>query len=112
MTHLLLYDLPPFIEEHRELIVTLIIGAIAGYIAQFILPGRGFGLLVTILIGIAGGWIGQRILGGYLHLTHNAFFDAIICATIGAMLLVIVINLILGKPRKEKDERDVYDWGN
>jgi uncharacterized membrane protein YeaQ/YmgE (transglycosylase-associated protein family) len=112
MTHLLLYSLPPFIEEHRELIVTILIGALAGYIAQFIVPGRGFGLLVTILIGIAGGWVGNRVLGGFLHLTHDPLFDEIICATLGAMILVLVINLIVGIPKGVTYEKDVYDWEN
>ena len=112
MTHLLLYSLPPFIEEHKELIVYLLIGALAAYIAQFLIPGRGYGLLVTILIGIAGGWIGNAVFGKFLHLTHDPLFDQIICTTLGSMILVLAINLILGIPKGVKNEKDVYDWEN
>ncbi len=112
MTHLLLYAWPDIIENNKEIIVECLIGAVAGYIAQFILPGRGFGLLATIIIGIAGGFIGEILLGKYLHLTHDPLFDEIICATIGAMVLVIAINLILGRSKDGHDEKDVYDWEN
>jgi len=112
MGHLLLYAMPPFIEEHKELITTIIIGAIAGYLAQFIVPGRGFGLLSTIIIGMLGGYLGNYFLGQYLHLTHYQLLDRTICATIGSMALVVVLNLLLGKPRDGKAERDVYDWEN
>jgi uncharacterized membrane protein YeaQ/YmgE (transglycosylase-associated protein family) len=112
MPHVLLYAMPVVIEEHKEIIVTIIIGAIAGYLAQFIVPGRGFGLLSTIVIGIIGSYLGNYFLGQYLHLTHYPVLDKIICATTGAMVLVIVLNLLRGKPRDGKAERDVYDWEN
>ena len=88
------------------------IGGIAGYIAQMVVPGRGFGLLATIIIGMVGGWLGQLLLGGFLHLTHDVLFDEIICAIIGSVILVIALNLILGKPKEGNDEKDIYDWGN
>ena len=43
--------------EITSLIVTLIVGAIAGWLAGVIVEGAGFGLLINILLGIAGAFI-------------------------------------------------------
>ena len=43
--------------ELTSLIVTLIIGAIAGWLAGVIVEGAGFGLLINMLVGIAGAFI-------------------------------------------------------
>lgn len=114
MSHLLLYTMPAFIEENKALIIILIIGGIAGYIAEFIVPGRGYGLLVTIGIGMAGGWLGNLLLKGIINFnTDIPYFNEIIRAIIGAMVIVIGLNLLLGNNKKNKrKEKDVYDWGN
>lgn len=113
MPHLMLYEMPSFITEHKDLIIAMIIGAVAGYIAQAIVPGgRGFGLLATILIGMIGGWIGEKLIGSYLHIFNDEIFNEILCATIGALVLVIILNIAMGKPKEGKDEKDIYDWGN
>ncbi len=44
-----------------NIIIWLVVGAIAGWLAGNIMKGRGFGLIGNIIIGIVGG-----ILGGYL----------------------------------------------
>ncbi len=112
MSHLLLASLGGFYEEHKDLIISIIIGAVAGYIAQAIVPGRGFGLLATILIGMIGGYIGEVFLGKYIHLTHDEFFDGMICAILGSMVLVIVINLLMGRQKEGIGEKDTYEWEN
>ena len=43
--------------EITSLIVTLIVGAIAGWLAGVIVEGAGFGLLINMLVGIAGAFI-------------------------------------------------------
>lgn len=112
MPHLLLYEMPAIIRDHQDIIFMIVIGAIAGYLAEFIIPGRGFGLLATIIIGIIGAWLGNMLFGSFLHLTHDRIFDLIINSTLGAMIPVIIINLVLGRPKEGKDEKDVYDWEN
>ena len=43
--------------EVTSLIVTIIVGAIAGWLAGVIVEGAGFGLLINVLLGIAGAFI-------------------------------------------------------
>jgi uncharacterized membrane protein YeaQ/YmgE (transglycosylase-associated protein family) len=76
-----------------DLIIWLLIGAVAGWLAGQIMKGYGFGLIGNIVVGIVGavvaGWllpmIGLVIGGGIL--------GAIINATIGAVILLFVIGL-------------------
>ena len=82
----------------------LFIGAVAGFIAQMITPGRGFGMVTTVIIGIAGGWLGGMIFKNYLNFTGNPLVNQIICATAGSLILCIAINVIFGsKNRKDRD---------
>ena len=48
------------------LLITLIIGAIAGWLAGLIVKGGGFGLLGNIVIGIVGALIGGFLLSFFL----------------------------------------------
>jgi uncharacterized membrane protein YeaQ/YmgE (transglycosylase-associated protein family) len=78
------------------LIITLAIGAVAGWLAGILVEGAGFGLLWNIIIGIAGafiaGWLFPR-LGLRLTLAGGVI-GAIVTATLGAVILLIVANLI------------------
>ena len=71
----------------ESLLVILLIGAIAGWLAGQIVQGTGFGLVGDIIIGIVGAFIASWLfpqLG--IHLGAG-IVAAIIAATIGAVLL-------------------------
>jgi uncharacterized membrane protein YeaQ/YmgE (transglycosylase-associated protein family) len=50
---------------YSQFVVTLIIGAIAGWLAGVIVEGGGFGLLGNILVGIAGAFIAALCFRGW-----------------------------------------------
>jgi uncharacterized membrane protein YeaQ/YmgE (transglycosylase-associated protein family) len=81
--------------ELQSIIVIIIIGAIAGWLAGKIMSGGGFGLIGDIIIGIVGGFIGGW-LWGVLGLPGIGpwWLTAIISATIGACILLFIIRLI------------------
>jgi len=78
--------------DAQALIIFLIIGAVAGWLAGLIMTGGGFGLIGNIVIGIIGafvaGWLFPNFwpLGGYL--------GAIVHAAIGAIIVLFVVGLI------------------
>ena len=78
----------------ESLIIWLIVGAIAGWLAGLIVRGFGFGLIGNIVVGIIGafiaGWLMPR-LG--IHIGRG-MIGAIINATIGAVILLFVLGLI------------------
>ena len=76
------------------LLVILIIGALAGWLAGEIVKGSGFGLLGNILVGIVGAFLGGflfRVLGVNLG---GGLLGAIFTATIGAVVLLLILGLI------------------
>ena len=77
-----------------SIIVWLIVGAIAGWLAGLIVKGGGFGLLGNIVIGIIGavvaGWL-LPTLGVHLG---TGIIGAIIDAVIGGVVVLVIISLI------------------
>jgi uncharacterized membrane protein YeaQ/YmgE (transglycosylase-associated protein family) len=80
----------------ESLLVILIVGIVAGWLAGQIVRGAGFGLIGDLLIGIVGALIGSWLLPQLgIHLGAG-IVRAIINATIGAILLLLVIRLLRG----------------
>ena len=78
------------------IIVTLAIGAVAGWLAGVVVVGSGFGLLGNIIIGIAGAFIAGFLfprLGLGLTL-GGGIVGAIVTAALGAVVLLLVVNLL------------------
>ena len=79
----------------NSLLVILVVGLIAGWLAGQIMKGSGFGIIGDIVIGIIGAFIGTW-LWGELHLPVFGGFwiNAIVISTVGALVLLFIIRLI------------------
>ena len=75
-------------------IVWLIVGAIAGWLAGVIVKGGGFGLIGNIVIGIIGAIVAGWILPVFGILIGGGFFAQIINAAIGAIIVLLVVSFI------------------
>ncbi len=75
----------------RGLLLSLLIGALAGFLGSKIFSGAGKGLLLNLLIGIVGGFLGGLVLGG------GGLLWQLISATAGSVLLLWIISLIKKK---------------
>ena len=75
-----------------DLIITIVIGAIVGWLAGKIFKGGGFGLIGNIVVGIIGGWIGSSLFGA-LGLGTGGIVG-FIGAVIGAGILLWIISLV------------------
>jgi uncharacterized membrane protein YeaQ/YmgE (transglycosylase-associated protein family) len=78
----------------ESIIIFLIVGAVAGWLAGMVVKGRGFGLVGDIIVGIIGaliaGWLLPR-LGIYIG---AGIIGQIIEAFIGAVILLIILRLV------------------
>ncbi len=78
------------------LIIFLLIGAIAGWLAGLIVRGFGFGLLGNIVVGIVGaflaGWLLPMLGVGFSM--GNPIVTSIVYAMIGAIVLLLLIGLV------------------
>jgi len=76
------------------LLYSLIIGALAGWLAGKFMKGGGFGVLMNIVLGIVGG-----VVAGWLFSTLNINFISgiigdIIKGAIGASLVLFIAELL------------------
>ena len=77
----------------ESLLIILLIGAIAGWLAGLIVQGTGFGLIADIAIGIIGAFIGSWLLPRLgIHLGAG-IVAATTAATIGALVLLLLLGL-------------------
>jgi uncharacterized membrane protein YeaQ/YmgE (transglycosylase-associated protein family) len=80
----------------ESLVVIIFVGIVAGWLASQIVWGGGFGLIGDLLIGIVGAFIGNWLLPQLgIHLGAGVLRE-ILNATIGAILLLLVIRLVRG----------------
>ena len=78
----------------EALIVTLIIGAVAGWLAGQIVKGYGFGLFGNIIVGIVGAFVASLLFPLAGLSLGGGIVGAIISGTIGAVILLFLIRLI------------------
>jgi uncharacterized membrane protein YeaQ/YmgE (transglycosylase-associated protein family) len=80
----------------ESLLVILLVGVVAGWLAGQIVRGTGFGLIGDLLVGIVGAFIGGWLLPRLgIHLGVG-MVAAIVNATIGAIVLLLVVRLVRG----------------
>ena len=82
--------------EPHSLIVVILIGLVAGWLAAKIVEGSGLGIIGDIIVGIIGAYIGRWLLVTYfhVHVPGGPVTRDIITATIGAIVLLLLIRLI------------------
>lgn len=86
-----------------NIIAWIILGAIAGYLAGFLVKGdEGLGVIGHIVLGIVGALVGGFLASVLFNVDAiNGAFDisSIVVATIGAIIVVVVVNAVTGSRR-------------
>jgi uncharacterized membrane protein YeaQ/YmgE (transglycosylase-associated protein family) len=77
-----------------SIIVWLIVGAIAGWLAGLIVKGGGFGLLGNIVIGIIGAVVAGWLLPKLGINLGSGIVAAIIDSAIGGVIVLVILSLI------------------
>jgi uncharacterized membrane protein YeaQ/YmgE (transglycosylase-associated protein family) len=85
-----------FVLDPGGVFAWILIGLVAGAIAGRVVRGRGYGCLVDILVGIAGAFIGGALLGGFIQGVAG-FWESLVVAFIGAIVLLAALRLISGR---------------
>jgi len=70
-----------------NLLWSLLIGGIAGWLAGRLMKGGGYGLLINILLGLLGGFVGDLVFG-LLGLRTTNLVGNLLAAVVGAVLLI------------------------
>lgn len=78
----------------ETLLVWILVGAIAGWLASVVVRGGGMGLIGDIVVGILGAFIGGWLLPKLGVGLPVGIVGVIIVATIGAIVLLLIVRLV------------------
>jgi uncharacterized membrane protein YeaQ/YmgE (transglycosylase-associated protein family) len=82
--------------SNQSLLVILLVGIIAGWLAGRVMEGGGFGLIGDLIVGLIGAFIGNWLLPQLgIHLGVG-IVAAIVNAFIGAVVLLLILRLFNG----------------
>ena len=79
----------------NQIVTWIIVGGIAGLLAEWLIGGINVGCIGTVIVGIVGAFIGGWLFG-LLHISigTTGLVNDIITAFVGAVLLLFVIRLV------------------
>lgn len=77
-----------------SLLVFLIVGIVAGWLAGVLVKGGGFGLLGDLVVGVIGAFIGGFLFNSMGVSSGGGLLGSIIVATIGAVVLLVLIRFV------------------
>ena len=80
--------------EAQSIIVMVLIGAVAGWLAGLIMKGSGMGFIINVVIGIVGAFIGSYLFGLIGFSVGSGLVGAIITSTAGAVVLLFIIGVL------------------
>lgn len=87
-----------------DIIIWIILGFVAGYLAKLIMPGPdGGGFILTTILGIVGafvgGFIGRQFFGGSANINDNSGFSlmGLVFAVLGAIVVLAIYRLATGR---------------
>lgn len=78
----------------ESIIVLLLVGAVAGWLAGKIVSGYGYGLIGNVVVGILGAFIASWILPRLGIGIGGGILASIIHATIGAVILLALLRVV------------------
>ena len=86
-----------------SIIAWIVLGAIAGYLAGFLVRGdEGMGVVGHIVLGIVGALVGGFLAGVLFHtdpIDGPLDVSSIVTAVIGAVIVVVAWNALQGRTR-------------
>ena len=76
------------------LLIFLLVGAAAGWIAGNLMRGGGFGVIGNIVVGIIGAFLGSWLLGLLKVSIGSGLINSLVTSVIGAVVLLFVVGLV------------------
>jgi uncharacterized membrane protein YeaQ/YmgE (transglycosylase-associated protein family) len=82
--------------SNQSLLVIIVVGIVAGWLAGRVMEGGGFGLIGDLIVGLLGAFIGDWLLPRLdIHL-RTGIIALIINAFVGAVVLLLILRLVTG----------------
>jgi uncharacterized membrane protein YeaQ/YmgE (transglycosylase-associated protein family) len=90
--------------SNESILMIVVIGGIAGWLAGLILRGTGYGILGDIIVGLIGAFVGNWLVRAF-HVSVNLgspLADRIVVSVLGATLLMLVIGVLRPRSLRER----------
>lgn len=78
----------------ETMIIWIVVGALAGWLAGLIVRGFGFGLLGNVIVGILGAILGGWLLAQFGVAFTTGIINTILTATLGAVVLLLIVRVL------------------
>ena len=79
---------------NNELLLFLIIGLVAGWLAGKLMRGGGFGLIGDLVVGVVGAFIGGWVFKSLGIAAGGNLIGALVTAVVGAVLLLFIVRML------------------
>ena len=78
----------------ETMLIWIIVGALAGWLAGLVVRGFGFGLVGNIIVGILGAILGGWLLAQFGVAFTTGIVNTILTATLGAVVLLLIVRVL------------------
>lgn len=78
----------------ETILIWILVGAVAGWLAGLVVRGFGFGLIGNIIVGIIGAFLGGWLFGVAGIAIGAGIINTIFTAFIGAVVLLLIVRVI------------------
>lgn len=83
--------------DAQQLILLLLIGGTAGWLAGVILKGRGIGLVGNVIVGVVGAFLGTWLFGAIGVRIDEPWIETLVASLIGSLILLFGAGLVAKK---------------
>jgi uncharacterized membrane protein YeaQ/YmgE (transglycosylase-associated protein family) len=77
-----------------SLLLFLVVGLLAGWLAGVLVKGGGFGLVGDLIVGVVGAFLGGLLFSSAGVSLGGGLVGSIVVATIGAIVLLLIVRLL------------------
>jgi uncharacterized membrane protein YeaQ/YmgE (transglycosylase-associated protein family) len=77
----------------QSLVMFLLVGLVAGWLAGKIMKGSGYGLVGDLVVGVVGAFVGVWLFG-LLGISAGGILGLLVASVVGALLLLFVVRLV------------------
>ena len=86
--------------ELNEVVILIVTGAVAGWLAGLILRRGGLNIIGNIVVGVIGAFIGEWVFELIGVSFEIQWLDSLVTATVGAVILLLVVGGFVHKKKK------------
>lgn len=80
--------------DATTILIWILVGAIAGWLAGVVVRGFGFGCIGNIVVGILGAVVGGWLFGAIGFSFFPGIVNTILTAFVGAVILLLIVRVI------------------